>query len=123
MVQVLSGHKIKVEVPVHIVNKEMSKGVKEGGVINQSTRLVTIEVVPSAIPESIEVDASGLEMGAEVFIKDLPLPEGAELISDGDILVFNILQPKSFVEEAASAEEGVAEVEVVAKGKAVKEEE
>jgi len=121
--QVLSGHKIKVEVPVHIVNKELSKGVKEGGVINQSTRLVTIEVLPSAIPESIEVDARGLEMGAEVFIKDLPLPEGAELISDGDILVFNILQPKSFVEEAASAEEGVAEVEVVAKGKAVKEEE
>ncbi|MCE5201556.1 MAG: 50S ribosomal protein L25 [Synergistaceae bacterium] len=121
--QVLSGHKIKVEIPVHIINKEISPGFKEGGLFNQSIRLVTIEVVPSAIPESIVVDASGLEIGSEVFVKDLPLPEGSELITDTDILVLNIMQPKAASEEGTAAEEGTEEVEVVAKGKASKEEE
>ena len=121
--QVVKGHKIKVEIPVHIINSELSQGVKDGCLINQSTRLIAIEVEPSNIPEEITVDATPLVKGSDMFVKDLQLPEGAELLTDPDTVVLSVVEPKAFEEpvQEAAAEEETAEVEVVAKGKASKE--
>lgn len=125
--QVLKGHKVKVEIPVRIVKAELSKGVKEdGGLLTQSTRFVLVEVQPSDIPEEIEFDASGLELGAELFVKDLQVPEGVTVLTEPDALVLHIAVPKAYEEEApAEAETGdeAKEPEVVAKGKAAKEKE
>ena len=122
--QVVKGHKIKVEIPVRVLNAELSKGVKEGGLLAQKTRMLTVEVQPSEIPEEFTVDAQSLEMGAEVFVKDIEVPEGVTVLNDPDALVFHIAAVRSSAEEpAAEGEEETAEVEVVAKGKAAKEEE
>ncbi|MBR4401257.1 MAG: 50S ribosomal protein L25 [Synergistes sp.] len=122
--QVVKGHKIKVEIPVRVINAELSKGVKEGGLLAQKTRMLTVEVQPSEIPEEFTVDAQNLEMGAEVFVKDIVIPEGVTVLNDPEALVFHIAAVRSSVEEpAAEGEEETAEVEVVAKGKAAKEEE
>ncbi len=120
--QVLKGHKIKVEVPISVINKELAPGVKLGGMVNQSMRIIAMEIQPNDIPEEIVVDVKDLDMGAEIFVKDLKLPEGAECLSSPDSIVLHISQHK-VEEEAATAEEEVKEVEVVAKGKAIKEEE
>lgn len=118
--QVLKGHKIKVEIPIHVINKEICQGVKEGGLLNLGVRLVMVAIQPSDIPDEIVVDAKALELGSEVFIKDLLLPEGAELLSDEDTIVLHVLQPRAASDEEEASEEP-AEVEVVAKGKASKE--
>ncbi|MEG1502237.1 MAG: 50S ribosomal protein L25 [Synergistaceae bacterium] len=114
--EVVRGHKIKVEVPVELVNTEISKGVKDGGLLNFETRIVAIEVLPRLIPEKIEVDVKDLELGAEVFVKDLPMPEDSKLITDGDALVLHITVPKAASDD--TEEDATTEVEVVAKGKA-----
>lgn len=122
--QVVKGHRIKVEIPVRVINTELSKGVKEGGLLAQKTRLLTVEVQPSEIPEEFIVDAQSLEMGAEVFVKDIEVPEGVTVLNDPEGLVLHIAAVRSSEEEpAAEGEEESAEVEVVAKGKAAKEEE
>lgn len=119
--QVLKGHMIKVEVPIRVVNEELCKGIKDdGGVLVYGERAILVEVQPSDIPEEIVFDAQALEVGSEVFVRDLALPEGVTAVTDADLLVLHVEQPK---EEAAPAEtEENAEVEVVAKGKAAKEE-
>ncbi|MDO5115803.1 MAG: 50S ribosomal protein L25 [Synergistaceae bacterium] len=122
--QVVKGHKIKVEIPIRVLNGESAQGVKEGGLLTHNTRVVLVEVQPSDIPEEIVVDAQQLGMGAEVFVKDLELPEGVTAVTEGDILVLHISQPKSHEDGAeGEMEEESKEVEVVAKGKAAKEEE
>lgn len=125
--QVLKGHKVKVEVPIRVINAELSKGVKDGGVLTQGLRFVLVEVQPSDIPDELVYDAQGLEIGDEAFLKDITLPEGVTALTEPEKLVVHITEPKAFEEEApaeAEGEEGAtAEVEVVAKGKAAKEEE
>ncbi len=70
--QVLKGHKIKVEIPIRVINKELAPGLKEGGLLNQITRSLFVEIKPRDIPEDIVVDIAKLEIGGEIFIKDLP---------------------------------------------------
>lgn len=118
--QVITGHMIKVEIPIYILNKDTCKGIKDGGVLNMGTRLIHVAIQPKDIPDQINVDIADLEIGSEIFVKDLAIPEGAELITDPETLVLHLLQPKSSSDEEV-VEEGEREVEVVAKGKATKE--
>ena len=119
--QVLTGHMVKVEIPIHIDNKDVCKGIKDGGVLNIGTRLLHVSIQPKDIPDQVNVDIANLELGGEIFVKDITLPEGAELITDPESIVVHVLQPKSSVDEEV-AEDAEREVEVVAKGKATKEE-
>ena len=117
--QVLKGHKIKVEIPIRVINKELAPGIKEGGLLNQITRSLSVEIKPRDIPEDIVVDIAELMIGGEIFIKDLTLPEDCDLLTAEDTLVLHISQPRAVSEtEGDLLEEGSAEVEVVAKGKA-----
>jgi len=117
--QVLKGHKIKVEIPIRVINKELEEGIKEGGLLNQITRSLSVEIKPRDIPEDIVVDIAELMIGGEIFIKDLTLPEDCDLLTAEDTLVLHISQPRAVSEtEGDLLEEGSAEVEVVAKGKA-----
>ncbi len=119
--QVLKGHKIKVEVPVRVVNEELCKGLKDGGLLIYGERSILVEVQPSDIPEEIVIDLQNLEIGSEVFVKDLALPEGVAAVTEEDIIVLHIEQPGGESDEPETTEENT-EVEVVAKGKAAKEE-
>lgn len=116
-VQVIKGQKMKVEIPVITANKDISRGIKDGGMLDQQIRTITIEVLPKDIPGDICVDLKDMQLGAEIFARDLPLPESAELITDPCQLVLQITQTRSAAAEA-SAEGEAEEVEVVAKGKA-----
>ncbi|MEA4873196.1 MAG: 50S ribosomal protein L25 [Synergistaceae bacterium] len=117
--QVLSGHKIKVEIPIRVINKELAPGIKEGGLLNQITRSLSVEIKPRDIPEDIVVDIAELMIGGEIFIKDLTLPEDCNLLTAEDTLVVHITQPRAVSEtEEDLPEAESAEVEVVAKGKA-----
>jgi large subunit ribosomal protein L25 len=116
--QLVKGHKVKVAVPVRVINKEISAGVKLGGMLEQPLREVEILVLPREIPSEIVIDTAKMAMGNEVFVRDLTLPESAECITQEDLIVVMVTRPKSLAEtpEGEAAEES-KEVEVVGKGK------
>lgn len=114
---------MKVEIPIIVSNKDISRGIKDGGMLDQPTRTVTIEVLPKDIPSDITIDLKDMALGAELFVKDLPLPASAELVSDADLLVLQITQTRAAAAENAAEGEASGEVPVVAKGKAKEGEE
>ena len=112
--------KITVTVSIHV--KGESKGVKlQGGVLDFPNREVEIEVLPTEIPEHLEIDVTELTIGQGVRLRDLA--EGARWtpISDLDTLLVHVVPPRT--EEAApEAAAAPAEPEVIKKGKPEKEE-
>lgn len=112
--------KITVTVPIEL--KGEAKGVKlQGGVLDFPNRDVEIEVLPTEIPEHIEIDVTELTIGQGVRLKDLA--EGAKWtpVSDPDTLLVHVVPPRA---EEAAAEGGAApaEPEVIKKGKTDKDE-
>jgi large subunit ribosomal protein L25 len=98
-----------------------SPGVEKGGILQEASRELEIRCLPGAIPEYIEVDVSGLDIGDSIHLKDLSLPEGVRVLSDPQTTLVTIVPPteEKAVEEAP-AQEG--EVEVTAKKGKGKEE-
>jgi large subunit ribosomal protein L25 len=106
---------IEVRVPLHIVGKPM--GVENGGILDHPLREVEIECLPRAIPDSVEVDVSNLDVGDSIHVRDLVLPEGATMLSDPDLAVASVVLPKA-EEEAKPAEAAAVAAEAAAPGAA-----
>jgi large subunit ribosomal protein L25 len=87
-----------------------SPGAKQGGVVQQVTREIRVEALPTAIPEHIEADMSSLEVGATVRIADLAAIEGVAFLDDPETVLANCSMPRGISEleeaEAAEGEEG-----------------
>ncbi|HEU4827857.1 MAG TPA: 50S ribosomal protein L25 [Gemmatimonadales bacterium] len=115
--EVHADEKITVAVPVHLVG--IPDGVRNfGGVLDQVLRELEIEVFPGDIPESIDVDVTGLTIGHSLFVRDIKL-EKAEILNDEDLPVATVVAPRT--EEAAPvvAEEApTGEPELIRKPKA-----
>ena len=104
-----SDARISVEVSVSFTAEEESPGLREGGVLNVSRYTVELDCPATNIPELVEVDLTGLEIGATVHLSDVKLPEGiVSAITDRDITIASIAAPKSEEEiealDAADAE-------------------
>lgn len=110
---------IDIMVAIRVVGK--APGVEQGGILQEATRELEVRCLPTAIPEYIEVDVSGLDIGDSLHVKDLPLPEGVRILSDPETTLVTIVPPtEEKAAEEAPAEEG--EVEVTAKKGKGKEE-
>ncbi len=113
--------KLVIKVPVVLIGEAI--GVKtEGGVLEQVLREVEVECLPADIPNSIEVDVSGLAHGQVMRVKDLPHGGKLHFLTDEESPVAHVVHIKEIVEptpEAAAAEAaaGAAEPEVIKKGK------
>ncbi len=98
-----------VEVSVHIKAIGIPIGVKlEGGVLGWARREVAIRVLPTRIPESIELDISELHVNSVVHIGDLAIGEGVEVLDDPEMTVCSIASSKLSVEEASVEAEPAA---------------
>ena len=117
------GRKITVNIPVEVTGRDDSQGIKDGGVL-EAVHELEVETLPMSIPDVITVDVSGLNIGDAVHVSDLKLPENVTAVADPDEVVAIVVMSRG-VEDAAPEEEATAaaDVEVVAKGKAAKEEE
>jgi large subunit ribosomal protein L25 len=111
-VRVIMDELVKVTVPVHI--NGTAAGVKEGGILDWQVREVHIETLPTAIPDSIEVDVTALGGHEYLRVKDLQLPEGVRILDDPERVVVGVTHAKA---EAEVAAEGTVEPEVIKKGK------
>lgn len=112
--RVAEGATLTVDVPVHFHNEEKSRGLKRGGVLNVVRHTVEVEAPADAIPESIDVDLTGLEIGDSIHISHVKLPEGVTpTITDRDFTIATIaapaVLPEGEEEEAAPAEPESAE--------------
>jgi large subunit ribosomal protein L25 len=115
MLRVNLNESIQTTVLVELHNAEESPGVKEGGVLEQVTRELTIEALPGDIPEKIEVDVSGLEAAATMHLNELTAPEGVKFVDDLDeTIIATITIPTEEPEEPEIEEE----TELVAEGEA-----
>jgi len=111
---------IEVEVPVHFVGVPV--GVKDsGGILEHLLRTLTVRCLPTAIPSSIDVDVTALNIGMNLHVRDLAPGTGYQMITEADVAVAAVVAPAAEevapvpVEGEAAA---AAEPEVVAtKGK------
>ena len=103
-----------------------AKGVKAGGMLDESTREVTVKGLVTAIPEHLVLDISEMDINDTAKVGDLVVPEGLELLDDPEQVLCSVLPPRKVEEEAeegaAEAAEGAPEVEPEIVGKGDKEE-
>jgi len=107
--RVAAGQTITVEVPVHFLNSETAPGIKNGGVLNVVRHAVEVEAPADRIPDAIEVDLAGAQMGDSIHISSVKLPAGVTPTIDRDFTIATIAAPaglgaKVEAEEAAAAE-------------------
>jgi len=93
---------------VSIVLKGQPLGVVDGGVLDQQLRDLEIMCLPNAIPDSIQVDVSALDLGSNLHVSDLVVPEGIDVMSDAELTVATVLIPRGLRDEAAAAQETAA---------------
>ena len=97
--------KVHVNVPVHFVNQEASPGLKRGGVLNIVRHELDLVCDPTAIPEDIQIDVTGLEVGDSIHISHVNLPAGSvSAITDRDFTIATIVAPSALKSEAGDAE-------------------
>lgn len=105
--RVSKDSKIRVHVPVVVRNEAASPGLKRGGVLNLVRHEIEFLCSPENIPQRIEVDVTGLEIGGSIHIGSVALPEGATpTIKERDFTVVTIGAPsglKAEIEAAATA--------------------
>jgi large subunit ribosomal protein L25 len=70
------NEKIRIKVPLRIVNAETCIGVKNAGTLQVTMRTLEVQCLPAQIPEHIDVDVQNLEINASMHVSDLKLPEG-----------------------------------------------
>ena len=107
-------------VPVKFINENNCPGLKQGGVLNVVRREIELITLVSKIPESLEANLDGLEIGDSIHISSITLQEGVKpTISDRDFTIATIAPPTVMkVEEEKPAEEA-AEGDESAEAKAV----
>jgi large subunit ribosomal protein L25 len=105
-------------VVLDLTGAENAPGVKEGGVLEQVTRELTIEALPGDIPDAIHHDVSELQIGDTVTLEAVSPPRGVTLTDDPETVVATLTPPRL---QAEAEEEIEAETELVAEGAAAAE--
>jgi large subunit ribosomal protein L25 len=104
---------IQATVILELVGAEDAPGVKEGGVLEQVTRELTIEALPTDIPDAIHHDVSTMQIGDTLTLEALTAPSGVTLLDDPETVVATLTPPRLQLEEEPGIEE---ETELVAEG-------
>ena len=86
LILVRRGEKVTVEVPVQVTGE-----VGPGGLLDQQMVRIAVEAEATRIPQAIEVNVEGMEIGAAVHAGELSLPQGATLVAEADALVLHVL--------------------------------
>ena len=109
------GAKVQVNIPVVFINEEASPGLKRGGVMNVVRHELDLMCDADHIPDQIEIDVTGLEIGDSIHISSITLPQGAEsAITDRDFTIAGVTAPsalKSADDEAEASGEASEEAE------------
>lgn len=104
--RVSATEKIHVKVPFHFINAEIAPGVKiGGGIVAHILTEADVSCLAKDLPEFIEVDVSGLEVGQSVHLSQVKLPKGVEFVQlahDNDAAVAAIAKTRGSVSDDAA---------------------
>ena len=102
---------IQAEVTIELEGTEVAPGIKAGGVLEHVTREVTVEALPTEIPEKIIADVSAMEINDTLQLSSVPVPEGVTLVAeDLDEVTIATLSPPRVEEEPEPAVEEETEL-------------
>jgi large subunit ribosomal protein L25 len=100
LILVRRGEKVTVEVPIRVTG-EIGPG---DGLLDQQLVQIPVEAEATNIPQGIEVDVEGMEVGAAVHASDLKLPRGVTLQVDPETLVLHVITRQVGEEPGEAAE-------------------
>jgi large subunit ribosomal protein L25 len=105
LLEVKLDEEIEAEVTIELLGTEDAPGVKEGGVLEHVTHEITIRALPTAIPESIAADVSGMVIGDTLQLSAIAAPEGVEFAAEepDEVTIATLSPPR--VEEEPEVEE------------------
>jgi large subunit ribosomal protein L25 len=104
---------IQATVLLELTGVEAAPGVKEGGVLEHVTREVTVEALPTEIPDAIQHDVGDMQIGDTITLEAVSAPSGVTLVGDAETVIATLTPPRLQVEEEPEIEE---ETEVVGEG-------
>jgi large subunit ribosomal protein L25 len=113
MLRVRLDVKIQSTVVLELTGAEDAPGVKEGGVLEHVTRELTIEALPTDIPDSIQHDVSAMVIGDTLTLDAVTPPPEVAILGDPETVIATLTPPKLQLEEEEEIEE---ETEVVGEG-------
>lgn len=107
--------KLHIALPVKFINADKSPGIKRGGVLNIVMHKIDMWVSAAAIPESLQIDLSGLEINDSLHSESIALPAGTSIVSKEAFTIATIAAPSAVRSEmrdkgglAATAEAAAA---------------
>ena len=112
-VRVRMDQPIQSVVILELTGVEEAPGIVEGGVLEQQLREVNIESLPGDVPESLQHDASGLEINGTLTLGEVTAPKGVTILDDAEQVVASITLPRAEIEADDAVE---TETEVVGEG-------
>ena len=121
--EVKLDEEIQAEVAIELEGSEVAPGVKEGGVLEHVTREITVEALPTEIPERIVADVSEMEISDTLQLSAITIPGGVKLVADDpeEVTIATLSPPRVEEEPEPEVEE---ETELVGEeGEAPTEEE
>jgi large subunit ribosomal protein L25 len=107
---------IQAPVTLELSGAEDAPGVREGGVLEQLLREVTVEALPTSIPDSIQHDISAMEIGDTLTLASVTAPAAVTILTDEETLVATLTPPR--LRTADEEGEIETETEVVGEGEA-----
>ena len=108
--------KVHVNVPIRFVGEENSRGLKRGGILNAVRHELELVCDAAEIPDEIEIDLAGLDIGDSLHISAVTLPKGVEsAITDRDFTIATIVGAASQTEDEGGEAPAAADVPVVGK--------
>jgi large subunit ribosomal protein L25 len=118
--EVRLDEEIQAEVAVELEGADQAPGVREGGVLEHVTREITVEALPTEIPEQITVDVSAMEINDTINLASVAIPSGVKLMAEEpeEITIATLSPPRVEEEPEPELEE---EAELVGEGEEVPE--
>ena len=96
-------HAITVDVPIHFKGEAI--GVDNGGDLHHIRREIKVSCLFTALPEFVEVDVSGLDIGDSIKVQDIKLPDGVNVLEPHDTIIASVTAPRAVVTAEPVAEE------------------
>ena len=94
--RIVKGAKVNIEVPVVFINEDASPGLKRGGVLNIVRHELELICENDKIPDDIQIDVAGFDIGDSIHISHVKLPKGSESkITDRDFTIATIVAPSA----------------------------
>ena len=110
--------KVTVAVPVVFINEELSPGLKRGGVLNIVRHELELVCDADKMPDDIQIDVTGYDVGDSIHISAVTLPKGSEsAITDRDFTIATIIAPSAMKSSGGGdADDAEGEAEAAAEG-------